>query len=396
MIKWDDKKTDPNDRIYTGGAMNLDFSNEQTMIKAEAANFLKKECPYDRVKELEESEEGYDPQMWKKMAELGWMALLFPQEYEGDGGEFMDTALILEAMGSMVTPSPFFSTVVQCGLTLLEGGTEEQKKKLIPQIIDGKLIMALAQYEEDGSYEVKDIHFKAKAQDNSYVLNGVKLFVMDANIADKMVVVAKTDKNQISLLLVDTDLPGITITKMPTVAMDNNCEVIFKNVKVPKESIIGQAGNAESVLKNMNLKAAILKSAEMLGGCKTVIDMTTEYAKQRIQYSVPIGGFQAIQHFIANMLIAYDTNINYLYRVICKVDQGEDFEIDAYGLKANVNDAYNFISERGVHIHGAIGTTREGNPGLFYHKAKACEFVCGDTPNFFEKMFDKLMEKVAA
>jgi len=376
--------------------MNLDFSKEQILIKNEAINFLKKECPYERVKELEESEEGYDPKMWKKMAELGWMALLFPEKYEGDGGEFMDTALIMEAMGSMVTLSPFFSTVVQCGLTLLEGGTEAQKKELIPRIIEGDLIMALAQYEEDGSYEVTDICMEAKADADGYTLNGTKYFVLDANIADKMIVAAKTGDNEFSLLMVDANLPGIAITKMPTVGLDNNCEVIFDNVKVAKDSIVGEKGNAEAALKAMNLKAAILKSAEMLGGCKSVIDMTVDYAKQRVQYSVPIGGFQAIQHFVANMMIAYDTNINYLYRAICKVDEGEDYEIDAYGLKANVTDAYNFISERGVHIHGGIGTTREANPGLFYRRAKASEFVCGNPPTFYEKMFDKLMEKIAA
>jgi alkylation response protein AidB-like acyl-CoA dehydrogenase len=376
--------------------MNLDFSKEQTMIKNEALKFLKKESPFERVKELEESAEGYDPKVWKKMAELGWMALLFPEAYEGDGGEFLDTALICEALGSMVTPSPFFSTVVQCGLILLEGGTEEQKKTLIPRIIDGDLILSLAQYEEDGSYELSDLCLQAKADADGFLLSGTKLFAVDANIADKMVVVVKTGDTETSLLLVDTNLPGITITKMPTVGMDNNCEVVFDNVAVPKDAVIGELGNAEAVVKKMNLQAAVLKAAEMLGGCKTCIDMATEYAKQRVQYGIPIGGFQAIQHFVANMMIAYDTNINYMYRTVCKVQEGEDFETDAYGLKANVNDAYNFISERALHIHGGIGTTREGNAGLFFRKAKASEFICGDTPTFFEKMFDKLMEKAAA
>ena len=376
--------------------MNLDFSKEQTMIKTEAMKFLKKEVPYDRVKELEESKDGYDPKVWRKMAELGWMALLFPEEYEGDGGEFLDTAIICEALGSTVTPSPFFSTVVQCGLILLEGGTEEQKKELIPQIIDGDLILSYAQYEEDGSYEIADIDLEAKPQADGFVLNGTKLFAVDANIADKMVVVAKTGDAETSLLLVDTNLPGITITKMPTVALDNNCAVEFDSVTVSRDAVIGELGNAEAVVKSMNLKASVLKSAEMLGGCKTCIDMAAEYAKQRVQYGIPIGGFQAIQHFVANMMIAYDTNINYMYRVICKVQEGDDFEMDAYGLKANVNDAYNFISERALHIHGGIGTTREGDVGLFYRKAKGSEFVCGDTPGFFEKMFDKLAEEVAA
>ena len=376
--------------------MNLDFSTEQKMIKDEAMKFLKKECSYDRVKELEESEQGYDPRMWKKMADLGWMALMFPKEYGGDGGQFIDIALILEALGAMVVPSPFFSTVIQCGLVLMEAGSAEQKKELLPAISDGDLIMALAQYEEDGSYHVSDIEMleAATPSDEGYLLNGIKLFVMNANIADKLIVAAKTGPEEISLFLVDTNAPGITINKLPTIALDNNCEVIFENVAVSKNAMIGDPGCAERVLGKMNAMAAVAKSAEMLGGCKACIDMTTEYAKQRVQYDKPIGGFQVIQHFVSNMIIEYDTNYNYLYRVICKIDNGEDFETDAYALKANTNEAYKFISERGVHIHGGIGTTREGNPGLFFRRVKADEVICGDTPTFLDAVFEGLMAEV--
>ncbi|MFO7965493.1 MAG: acyl-CoA dehydrogenase family protein [Desulfobacterales bacterium] len=374
--------------------MNLDFTTEQKMIKDEAMKFLKKECPYDRVKELEESEKGYDPNMWKKMAELGWMALLFPEEYGGDGGRFIDVALILEAMGSMVVPSPFFSTVIQCGLILLEAGSEKQKKELLPAITDGDLIMALAQYEEDGSYYVSDIVMEAEPHDGGYRLNGTKLFVQNANIADKLIVVAKTGVDRADLFLVDTKTSGIFIDKLPTIALDNTCAVIFENVALAKDAVIGDSGCAEDVLRKMNARAAVAKSAEMLGGCKACIDMTVEYAKQRVQYGKPIGGFQVIQHYISNMLIEYDTNYNYLHYVISKIDNGEAFEYDAYALKANANEAYKFISERGVHIHGGIGTTREGNPGLFFRRVKADEVICGDTPTFLDAVFEGLMAEV--
>ena len=374
--------------------MNLDFSTEEKMIKDEAIKFLKKECPYERVKEIEESESGYDPKMWKKMAELGWMALMFPEEYGGDGGKFMDTALILEAMGSMVVPSPFFSTVLQCGRIIMEAGSEDQKKELLPEIIDGNLIMALAQYEEDGSYRVSGITMEAASDGGNYVLNGTKMFVMNANIADKLIVVAKTGADQPGLLIVDAKAPGISIEKLPTIALDNNCVVTFKNVSVPKEAMIGDPGCAEAVLRKMNAIAAVGKAAEMLGGCKASIDMTVDYAKQRVQYDKPIGGFQVIQHYVANMLIEYDTNYNYLCRVICMIDNGEDFEKDALALKANTNEAYKFISERGVHIHGGIGTTREANPGLFFRRVKADEVICGDTPTYLDAVFEKLMAEV--
>ena len=374
--------------------MNLDFSTEQKMIRDEAIAFLKKECPYERVKELEESEEGYDPKVWKKMGDLGWMALMFPEEYGGDGGQFIDTAIILEALGGMVCPSPFFSTVVQCGLVLLEGGTEDQKKALIPEIADGNLIMALAQYEENGSYDVSEVSLTAETDAGDFKLNGTKMFVMDANVAGKLIVAAKTGDDEVSLLLVDAGSPGITITKVPTIALDNNCVVKFENVIVPKDNMMGVPGSAVAVLKKANQKAAVAKAAEMLGGCKASIDMTIAYAKERVQYGKPIGGFQAIQHFISNMLIAYDTNYNYLYRVICMVDEGEEFATEAYALKANVNDAYKFISERGVHIHGGIGTTREGDAGLFFRRVKADEYICGDSATLYDAVFEDLAARV--
>ncbi len=374
--------------------MNLDFSTEQKMIRDEAIAFLKKECSYDRVKELEETEEGYDPKMWKKMADLGWLALMFPEKYGGDGGQFIDTAIILEALGGMVCPSPFFSTIVQCGLVLLEGGSEDQKKALIPEIAEGNLIMTLAQYEENGSYDVSETALTAETDADGFKLNGTKMFVMDANIASKLIVAAKTGDNEVSLLLVDSDLPGITINKVPTIALDNNCVVKFENVVVPKENMMGATGSAAAVLEKANQKAAVAKAAEMLGGCKASIDMTIAYAKERVQYGKPIGGFQAIQHFVSNMLIAFDTNYNYLYRVICMVDEGEDFATEAYALKANVNDAYKFISERGVHIHGGIGTTREGDAGLFFRKVMAYVYLCGYSATLYVNVFNDLVARV--
>ncbi|MBW2060530.1 MAG: acyl-CoA/acyl-ACP dehydrogenase [Deltaproteobacteria bacterium] len=373
--------------------MNLDFTSEHEMLKDAATRFLTKECPYARVKELEESQDGYSPELWQKTAELGWLGLLFPEEYGGYAGQFVDMVIIQEAIGRAVYPSPFFSTILQCGLTILEGGTEDQKKDLLPQIAEGSLIMALAQYEEDGSYYPQDINLKAEAQGDDYILSGTKLFVMDANVAHKLIVAAKTDNEEVTLFLVDANDPNVAISKMPTIGKDNNCEVIFNDVKVPKANIIGSPGNGKETLEKMNAKAAVAKAAEIVGGCKACIDITAEYAKQREQYGKPIGGFQVIQHYMANMLLEYDTTYNYLYRVACMIDEGEDFARDASALKACANEVYKFISERAAQIHGGIGTTREGDIGLFYRKAKSCEYMCGDTDFHYEEVFARLLEQ---
>jgi alkylation response protein AidB-like acyl-CoA dehydrogenase len=376
--------------------MNLDFTDEQNMMRDAASKFFVNECSFERVKELEESEDGYDPNLWQQMAELGWLGLMFPEKYGGLEMGFLDLMVVLEEMGKRVFPSPFFSTVVQCGTAILEGGSEAQKEDLIAGIAEGSLIMAWAQYEPEGSYKESGIQMKAEAQGDNYVLNGTKMFVMDANVAQKLIVAARADGMGVSLFVVDAKDPGITCTKMPTIGKDNTCEVIFKDVKAPKDAILGTPGTGWDIIEKMNIKAAIAKAAEMIGGCKTCVDMTSEYAKQREQYGKPIGGFQIIQHYMANMLLAYDTIYEYLYRVACLVDQGEDCALEASVLKAAANENYKFIADRCVQIHGGIGTSREYDAGLFFRKCKTCEVACGDTDFHHARVLDGISVSLPA
>jgi alkylation response protein AidB-like acyl-CoA dehydrogenase len=369
--------------------MDLDFTKEQEMLRKSVAEFLAKECPFDRVREIEESEEGFDPKTWKKMAKLGWMELYFPEEYGGLGDPFLDVTIIMEEMGKKSFPSPFFSTVLLCGLTLLEGGSEQQKKALLPEIAAGRLVAALAQYEAEASYLEAGIQMPARREGDQYVLNGRKLFVLDANVADKLITAARTEEG-VTLFLVDARAEGIHIRKMKTIGKDNNCVVTFDNVSVPAENRIGEPGSGWQILERMAGRATVAKCAEMLGGCGESIKMTAAYAKQRVQYGTPIGGFQAIQHYMADMRMAYDLSLYYLHKVAWMIDQGMDADLEVSTLKANVNEQYKFITDRAVQIHGGVGTTREFNIGLFYRRAKAFETVMGCTDHHCEKIAQAL------
>ena len=373
--------------------MDLDFTSEQTMLRDSAAKFFINECDYEKVKHIEESEEGYSPELWQKVAELGWTGMYFPEEYGGYGGTFMDLVIIQEEIGKAVFPSPFFSTVIQCGILILEGGTEEQKTDLLGRISEGSLIMSLAQFEPETDFSYESIAMTAEPKGDDYILNGTKLFALDANIAQKLIVAAKAGNAGLSLFLVDANAPGIKITKLPYVSSENACEVIFKDVKVAKQDILGGPGKGAELLEKMYAKAAVAKAAEMSGGCKAAIDMTAKYAREREQYGNPIGGYQAIQHFMANMLIASDPCNNYLYRVTCMIDEGDKFELDASALKAIANEAYRFVSERAVKIHGGIGTTREANIALYYRRAHPFSMICGTTSYHYEKVAQKIMQE---
>ncbi|MBN1381206.1 MAG: acyl-CoA/acyl-ACP dehydrogenase [Deltaproteobacteria bacterium] len=372
--------------------MDLDFSSEQTMLRDSAAKFFANECNYEEVKHIEETDQGYSPKLWQKIAELGWTGLLFPENYGGYGGSFLDLVIIFEEIGKACFPSPFFSTIVQCGLLILEGGTEEQKNDLLSRIADGSLIMSLAQYEAETDYTYESITMKAEQKGDAYVLNGTKMFAMDANIADKLIVAAHAGAAGLSLFLVDADHPGVSITKLPYVSAENACEVIFKDVEVGSNDMIGAPGDGASLLDKMYDKAAVAKAAEMSGGCERAIGLTAKYARERVQYGNPIGGYQAIQHFMSNMLIAADTCSNYLYKVACMIDEGDDFSRDASGLKAVANEAYRFVTERAVKIHGGIGTTREADIALFYRRAHPFSMMCGSTAYHYEKVAQSLLK----
>jgi len=375
--------------------MNLDFNEDQEILRSSAKNFAEKECPKDMVRKIEESDDGYSPDIWKKMAELGWMGIAFPEEYGGYGGDFMNLIVLMEEMGRNILPSPFFSTVVLCGLTILEGGTEEQKKEYLLKIISGEIIMTLALYEPNASYNASGITVTAVSKDDGYVINGTKLFVTDANIADTLLVVARTDDTDnpeegVTILLADSKTTGISCSKMPTIGSDNMCELVFDNVEIPKGNVLGEVGKGWSTLKRSSEKAIMAKCAEMLGGTEASLDMTNAYAKERVQYRMPIAKFQVIQHYLANMWIKVDTSKNILYEASWMVGQDIPCSQKVFAAKSWINEAYKFVTERGIQIHGAVGTTREGDIGLYYRRAKAAELILGDTNHHLEKIAQEL------
>jgi alkylation response protein AidB-like acyl-CoA dehydrogenase len=205
--------------------MNLALSEEQEMLRKMAHDFLTDNFPKKVVKELEESEPGYSTELWKQMAELGWMGLALPEKYGGVGMSFLDLAILLEEMGRACLPGPYFSTVVLGGLTIADIGSEEQKQKYLPKLASGETIFTLALTEPSARYEAAAIETKATADKDGYILNGTKLFVPDAHIADYMLVVARTDEEAkaekgITIFIVEGKSPGISCSVLKTIAND--------------------------------------------------------------------------------------------------------------------------------------------------------------------------------
>ena len=364
--------------------MDLDLTEEQEMLQTMARDFLTKECPKALVRELEEDEKGYSPELWRKMAELGWMGLVLPAEYDGMEMGFMDLIILLQEMGRNILPGPFFCTVVLGSLPIFSAGTEEQKKEFLPKIASGKMILTMALTEPNGRYDAAGVETKAVAQGDSFVISGTKLFVENAHIADYMICVARTTEGAtpeegITLFLVDAKSPGIKVEGIPTMADDKLCEVVFENVSVPRNNMLGELDNGWSIVARTLEQATMAKCAEMVGGAEAALDMTLNYVKERVQYNRPIGSFQVIQHYCANMWTSVVTSRNILYKTAWKVGEGLPATGDVAAAKGWINQAYTFVTERAVQCHGAIGLTRDHDIGLYYRRAKAGELAFGDT-----------------
>jgi alkylation response protein AidB-like acyl-CoA dehydrogenase len=364
--------------------MDLDLTEEQEMLQTMARDFLTKECPKALVRELEEDEKGYSPELWRKMAELGWMGLVLPAEYDGMEMGFMDLIILLQEMGRNILPGPFFCTVVLGSLPIFSAGTDEQKKEFLPKIASGEMILTMALTEPNGRYDAAGVETKAVAQGDSFVISGTKLFVENAHIADYMICVARTTEGAtpeegITLFLVDAKSPGIKVEGIPTMADDKLCEVVFENVSVPRNNMLGELDNGWSIVARTLEQATMAKCAEMVGGAEAALDMTLNYVKERVQYNRPIGSFQVIQHYCANMWTSVVTSRNILYKTAWKVGEGLPATGDVAAAKGWINQAYTFVTERAVQCHGAIGLTRDHDIGLYYRRAKAGELAFGDT-----------------
>jgi len=363
--------------------MDLGLTEIQQMLKNSAREFLTQECPLTLVREMEEDAQGYTDELWRQLVSLGWTGVVFPEQYGGTGGEFVDLAVLLEEMGRSLVPGPFFSTVVLGGLTVLDAGSDAQKQDILPRICAGTLKMTLALTESSATFEPWGVETVASPHGSGYRLDGTKLFVPDAQAAGLLLVAARTDaggnsEQGITLFLVPADQAGITVNQLNTIASDRQCEVSFSQVEVPAEAVLGQVGQGWPIIQRCLERAIAGKCVEMLGGADAVLEMTVEYAKQRTQFGRPIGTFQAVQHHCANMATDVEGSRQIAYQAAWRVSEGLPAQKEVAMAKAWVSGAYQRVCSTAHQCHGAIGFTKEHNLQLYTRRAKVQELSYGD------------------
>ena len=361
--------------------MDVIPNEEEQMVKNLAREFLEAECPPSLARNMEKDDLGYPPDLWKKMADLGWLGMALPEEYGGQGLSPTYLGLIMEEIGRSIAPVPALSTVVPAG-TIAQHGTEQQRANTLPRVSQGDLVLTWAIQEADPRLLPENIHLAATSESDNFILNGTKMFVDNFVCADQVLVAARTapesDLNKgISLFLVDTHSTGISSTSLTTLAKDKQSKVYFDQVQVPSTNLIGDLNQGWEISREMLDLATALICAQMVGATRKDAEMAIEYAKNRVAFGRPIGSFQSIQHLCADMIVWVDGGQLLTYEALWRMDQSLPASIEVSQAKAFCNDKCVAACRTSQTIHGGMGFMMEFDLHLWYRRVTAWSMRLG-------------------
>ena len=365
--------------------MDFGFNQEQELLRATARKFFENECTSEFVRARMAEPAGVTDEFWKKLAEQGWLGLIYPEEFDGTGLGFVDLTVLMEEMGRAVMPGPFFSTVLLGGLAILEAGSAAQKKEWLSKISAGQAKATLAFTEPNARWDAAGVTVSARESSGKLTLTGTKLFVLDAHVADVIVVAARTREGKrpeegLSLFLVPKGAKGLDVKLLPTMDQTRKlCEVTFHDVSVGADALLGAKDQAWGPLSRVLDRATVALCAEMCGGAQRVLDMTTDYAKIRVAFGKPIGSYQGVKHRAADMLVEVENAKSLTYYAAWAVDENvPEAPLAASMAKAYVSDAYRRTAGAGIQLHGGIGFTWEHDMHIYFKRAKSSEVTFGD------------------
>ena len=356
-------------------------NEEEQMVKNLAREFLEAECPPQLARDMEKDDLGYPPELWKQMADLGWLGISLPESFGGQGLPLTYLGLITEELGRAIAPVPFHSTMV-AALTIAEAGTEEQKRDLLPRVSSGSLVMTWAFSEENPRLRPEVIQCQAVEDGDNFVLNGTKMFVDNFVAADKCLVACRTAPASdscagISLILVDVGSTGVSQIPLTTLAKDKQSKVFFNNVRVPRANLIGELHQGWPVAQQMLDRGTALLCAQMVGAARKDAEIGIEYAKNRVAFGRPIGAFQSVQHMCADMILWLDGGQLLTYEALWKMDQGLPAAMEVSQAKSFCNDRFEAVVRTSQVLHGGMGFMMEFDLHLWYRRVTAWSMRLG-------------------
>jgi len=378
--------------------MAMILNEEQTMLKDSAKDFCTTNTPIGQLRKLrdEANADGFDRGSWASMVELGWAAIPWGEEHGGLAFGYKGLGVVTEESGRTLTASPLYASVWVGGTLINLAGSEAQKAELLPQLAAGEILLALA-LEESHKHDPYGVSTTATASGDSYTLNGKKTFVLDGHVADKLIVVARTSaeagsRQGLSLFMVDREAAGLSVTRTLMADSRNAANVVLEGVQVGSDALIGEVDKAADALDQALDIARIGLSAEMLGGLQECFERTVAYLKERKQFGVAIGSFQALKHRAADMFCEIELSKSCVLEALSALDEGRDREEIAKLAslaKAKVGETYTLVSREGVQMHGGIGMTDEFDIGFFIKRAAVSEQTFGDV-NYHRNRYGEL------
>ena len=366
--------------------MNLEFSEDQKFVQQTARDYLAEQCPLDVCRAVLEGEETYSPDLWKGVAEMGWLGTAVPEEYGGAGLGHLELALIGMELGRVLAPIPFSSSVYLATETIVRAGSEDQKKRLLPGLVSGDTIGTLALAEGPGDFDPRN----AEARFDGSTLTGTKVPVGDGSAAGLAVVVAAEDSGH-SLVVVDLSASGVARETVESFDPSRPLARIAFDA-APAERL-GAAGDAAAIVRDVLDRAAVLLAYEQIGGAERALDITREQTMGRFAFGRPVASFQALKHRMADVYGKIQIALSNGYWAAWALENGEpELSQAAAATRVAASDAFVLASEEMVQMHGGVGFTWEYDCHLFYRRAKSTAHALG-TPNEWR---EKLVQQIEA
>jgi len=371
--------------------MNFELSEEQKMIQQSVERFVQENYDLTNRVKISSEDPGYSQEYWTAMAELGWLGLAFSEEEGGFGGNQIDTLVLIEQFGKGLVLEPFLANIVLAGGAIKRGGSPAIKESILPNLIEGNLQVTLAYAEEQSRFDIEDVATAAREDGSNFIINGKKSMVLNAESADKIVVVTRTsgsqvDEDGISLFLVDATSKGIERENFPTVDGLRASEITFTDVEVPSGNLIGEKDKGFSILQAVVNDAILALSAEAVGAMEVLYKDTVEYTQQREQFDHPLSDFQVLQHRMVDMFMEYEQCKSLLLRATMETVQDPILaQRTVHALKHLIGKSGIFVGESAVQLHGGMGVTEELRIGHFFKRLLVIDSQFGNSDFHLDK-----------
>ena len=371
--------------------MNFELSDEQKMIQQSVERFVQDNYDLNTRISLSSDNLGYSNDYWKSMAELGWLGLPFDESDGGFGGNQIDVLIIMEQFGKGLVLEPYLASVVMGGGALKKGGTESLKKEILPGLVDGTKQLSFAYAEQQSRFDLEDVITSARKEKDTFILNGQKSMVQNAETADHIVIAARTsggqiDENGITLFLVDANSEGLSMDNFPTVDGLRASEITLKNVSVNADRVVGNVDGGFEILQSVANDAILALSAEAVGAMEVLYKDTVEYTQQREQFDHPMSEFQVLQHRMVDMFMEYEQCKSMLYRATMEsVQDPKAAQRTIHGLKHLIGKSGLFVGENAVQLHGGMGVTEELRIGHFFKRLLVIDSMFGNADHHLQK-----------